>query len=497
MRVDGQLIYPLDDTYIHMGMAKNLAAHGVWGITRYEFSSSSSSPLWTTLLAGVDKLIGVRELAPLVLNAICAAWLLVLADRVLRRWSVPSVPRAIALVAFVMVLPLPALVLMGMEHVLHLLLSLAFAACAIDMLIHDEDRSGAKAISLCLLGALLGASRYEGFFLVGFVCLLLAVRRRPVLGVVLGLVSLVPLGAFGAFSLAHGSPFLPNSLLLKAGGDQSSAWQVLFKRPAAADLELFRRTPALIVLMTASAIGAVAAVWRRRRFWTPEVLACVMLAGMLALHAHFAFTSLFWVYRHDAYLVGFGIIAAVLTVAGLGWPAGAGLAAAGLAGLLYLNAAPGEWWSSAQTLAQVRTNYLEHYRAAEFIARHYPSGPVVVNDIGAVSYLTDARLLDMFGLGSVEPIVIRRANGGAYTADDVDRWTRPHHPAAAILQLGWGFVFPRVPASWIKVAEVEIVPSGQTLGFFAMSPDAALALRQPVEAFYRPLGDDSYRLRMH
>jgi hypothetical protein len=47
------------------------------------------------------------------------------------------------------------------------------------------------------------------------------------------------------------------------------------------------------------------------------------------------------------------------------------------------------------------------------------------------------------------------------------------------------------------VAEVEIVPSGQTLGFFAMSPDGAAALRQKVDAFYRPLEDEgNYVLRV-
>ena len=34
---DGHIIYTLDDSYIHMALAKNLAQHGVWGITRYEF----------------------------------------------------------------------------------------------------------------------------------------------------------------------------------------------------------------------------------------------------------------------------------------------------------------------------------------------------------------------------------------------------------------------------------------------------------------------------
>lgn len=40
-------VYPLDDAYIHLAVAKNFAIHHVWGITEYQFSSTSSSPLFT------------------------------------------------------------------------------------------------------------------------------------------------------------------------------------------------------------------------------------------------------------------------------------------------------------------------------------------------------------------------------------------------------------------------------------------------------------------
>jgi hypothetical protein len=40
----GSFTYALDDAYIHLAMAKNFPL-GVWGTTRYEFSSSSSSLL--------------------------------------------------------------------------------------------------------------------------------------------------------------------------------------------------------------------------------------------------------------------------------------------------------------------------------------------------------------------------------------------------------------------------------------------------------------------
>lgn len=40
---DGHVLYALDDAYIQMAVGKNLAAHGVWGVTRHEFSGAGSS----------------------------------------------------------------------------------------------------------------------------------------------------------------------------------------------------------------------------------------------------------------------------------------------------------------------------------------------------------------------------------------------------------------------------------------------------------------------
>src|SRR5262245_63017728 len=98
----GTLAYVLDDPYIHMAMAKHLAGWGVWGITPYAFSSSSSSLLWTLLLAGVYYLAGVSELAPLVLCAAAASLLLVTLELLLARVGVPPPARCLALIAVVL-----------------------------------------------------------------------------------------------------------------------------------------------------------------------------------------------------------------------------------------------------------------------------------------------------------------------------------------------------------------------------------------------------------
>ncbi len=47
----GHIIYPLDDAYIHMAIAKNFSKYGVWGINKEYFTSSSSSLLYTVILS--------------------------------------------------------------------------------------------------------------------------------------------------------------------------------------------------------------------------------------------------------------------------------------------------------------------------------------------------------------------------------------------------------------------------------------------------------------
>ena len=116
----GQLIYPLDDTYINMAMAKNFSEHGVWGITRYAFSSSTSSPLYTALLA--DRILhsGQKRTAALVLNVFFGTILIAYLNRLLRQDGTPSIVFPL-LLAISFVTSIPALNLIGMEHLLHAL----------------------------------------------------------------------------------------------------------------------------------------------------------------------------------------------------------------------------------------------------------------------------------------------------------------------------------------------------------------------------------------
>src|SRR5688500_9913608 len=66
----GIFMYPLDDTFIHMELARNLADHATWGINPGEFGSASSSLLYTVLLALLFKVFGVWVTIPFIVNCI-------------------------------------------------------------------------------------------------------------------------------------------------------------------------------------------------------------------------------------------------------------------------------------------------------------------------------------------------------------------------------------------------------------------------------------------
>ena len=148
----GHLVYALDDAYIHMAMAGNFSHDGVWGVTRYGFTSSSSSILWTLLRSLTYYLFGLSQIAPLLVESAlrgscfggrrCHPWL---GNRL------PTALRFASLLAIIFLIPLPTLILSGTEQILQALLVLLATFLAARML-SAEAPSSAPAIQPCCSG---------------------------------------------------------------------------------------------------------------------------------------------------------------------------------------------------------------------------------------------------------------------------------------------------------------------------------------------------------
>lgn len=493
----GQLVYGLDDAYIHMAMAKNFALHGVWGVTPSGFTSSTSSILWTLLLGGLFKTLGVFVLIPYVLNVLFAALALAVADAMLRGPIPSALYRFMVLLAFLVLTPFPPLITGGMEHTLQIFIMLGFAWASVRALANDDPGPMAGAAPLMFLsGFFVAFVRYECAFFALVVCALLFVRRRWFQAIALGLIVLLPVVLYGWFSVRHGWYFFPNSILLKSGVLNAGPSDFLveaFSREGFFYWTLFKNPHlffllALALFAYALRAGAVG-VWEERQV--------LLLLFVLATMLHMQFAQAGWFYRYEAYLMAVGLVAVAAALADFaplvreastgGAPAMArALSIFALAMVLIIPAFDRGLLAWVHAPQAMNDRYLEHVIPSEFIRRYYPSATVMANDIGAPCFLTEARVLDIYGLGSIEPAQFRRELDG-YGTDDLDEWARREGASIAIVQLGWGVITGLVPKEWVLVGVWEVprnvVFGDKKVGWYATSEAEAERLAANLTEF--------------
>jgi len=297
---EGHLIYAIDDPYIHMAIARNVADHGVWGVTRYEFTSSSSSLLWTSLLSFVYFLFGAGETAPLILNILFAIGACGLIYVLLRRHRAPPWLTLGALLSIIFFSPWPSLVFCGQEHMLHGLLTIWFVSLAAALLSgHKQTRLGFSV--LLLLATLVVMARYEGLFAVLAVGGLFAARRRWAPGSAVVAAGCFPVVIYGLISLAKGWYFLPNPILLKGNlPNVSSVKGMVYLLGYSGYLELMQNPHMLMLLLTGLAVLHYQLRNHKGRWRESTVVNAVFVAAT-GLHMQFARAG--WFYRYEACLL--------------------------------------------------------------------------------------------------------------------------------------------------------------------------------------------------
>jgi len=471
-RSGGRLVYALDDAYIHMAMARNLAEHGVFGVTRHAFTSSSSSPLWTLLLAGFFAALGPRDWTALVLNVLFGVSLLMVADRVLRGHGVGARARLLALIAVVVFTPVAPLVLVGQEHLLHATLTLAFAG----LLALTPPRPAPL-----LVAPLLTATRYESLFLVFIACLVLAARRRAGFAVALGLAALVPPVAYGLVSISQGWYALPNPVLLKGAlGEGITGWRRVGLVPFLGGWGELARTSHLLALAVLAAVPLLAR-WRSPS--SREGTLLITFVGTTILHLQYGRTG--WFYRYEAYLVAFGIVAAAVALHDLGDRARPAWLPAALASAVALVCAVRGVRAHVETPGAVGNIYEQQIQMGRFLARFYPEESVAANDIGAIDWLADLRMLDLWGLASRD--VAQAKLTGRYTTAGIAELARARGVRVAVIYERWLDAAGGVPPDWVRAGRWRVarnvVLGDRTVAFYAVDPAEAVPLADHLRAF--------------
>ena len=484
----GTFTFPLDDTYIAMALAKNLALHGVMGISATRFASATSCPGFLLLLAGAYRITGPNIWWPLIFSLGFGLLTLFVAQRLLANthWTI----QLVTLLAALCFTPLHVMGLLGMEHSLHLMLVLAFLSVAAEVLAEQRPPTW----GLLILASLLVSVRYESLFIIAVTCLLFLREKKVAAALRLGAAAVVPVALYAAVAVHFDSYWLPQSIAIKGFSADTGieAPILLFLRFKQGLMQAPYMGALLGVIIMLLAMRNVRANTRIRSMLE-------MVFGGILLHLSFAGVG--WVYRYEAYLIG-----AAIVVIGCALPyvrisrnrlATLGALAFGAAGV---------WLLAVRTLDAEKTFplrsaavYYQQIQMARFLSRFETKVSVAANDVGAINYFADIDCLDLVGLGDREVFWAKRQ--GLYSTSMLAKIASDRGVKVAVVYDTWfrglgpyPFGGPSLPSSWIRVARWK-TPFGQYLGgdtvsFYATNPAEAARLKSTLTAFAPSLPRD-------
>ena len=495
----GHLVYASDDNYIAMAVARNFAQYGVFGVTRYGFTSSSSTLLWTLLLSLTYFLGAAEQLAPLGWNLAFAMLVLVAAYAVLSWYRISATVSFVALLSIVLLLPLPALVLAGMEHTLQTLLSILTVFLGARLISGEAPGCARRdAVWLLLLAPAVTATRFEGMFLIATLCGLFLLRKRWRFALGLGVGGSLPVVIHGIISVSHGWFWFPASVLLKASLPDSHSGAGFFLSIVNPIFVNVRQSPHELVLLVAVLLVYILADGKGSGAGESRQVMGAVLAVLWVSQLEFVGGGS--MYRYDACLCGLTILWLAVQLPVIApslslwswatWRVPKNLAAAALALALFFPLAykGGEllWF-----LPQCTTNIFEQqYQMGLFVREYYQGSAVALNDIGAVDYLADIHCVDLMGLAIPEVAAARRKD--SFHTQEMQNLAKQTGARIAIVYDEW---FPGLlPSEWIRVGRwtirKNVIAAKDTVSFYAINPGEAEHLVESLRDFSSQLPAD-------
>jgi hypothetical protein len=432
-QIAGAAGFPLDDSWIHLHFARNLAAGAGFSYNPGTPVAGSTAPLWTLLL-GAGAFVAAPSLAMAkAIGIIATVGAALVTRRAAIAWGARSEVALVAAVALVWMGPVAWGALSGME------VSLAALLVAAALLAHARDHALASAVC----AALAVLARPEALLLVPF---LAAARPLTIRRIALfALVTIVIVAPAVLFSLkTAGTPYpataaakVEGGLVGWLGGVREPAALTFVRRPAAFFTEWIVWLATIHWLLPIALVPALVLTWQR----AGRALGLVTLA----LLAHPLGMALLAPYRGPAFQEGrYSIHLLPLAVLVLA--------------VAFGRHAPPRWatpaifaaWLAvaATTLVPAATRYgwaVQNINAMQVHLGRWADAQlpknarIALNDIGAIAFFSRRDVIDLMGLVTPEIIPYRRRGESG-----VMEYVSETCPEYLIIFPAW---FPRLAAS--------------------------------------------------
>ena len=493
----GNYIYPLDDTYIHLSIANNLSTHGIWGITAYEFSSSSSSLLYTLILALFIKIFGNYSLLPLIINFLISYLIIIYVFNILVRYFKNVLPNGkdlptssgmglllfFATTFITFSAPIVILTLSGMEHILQIFIDIIF----IDYFIKYIGSNSRKEFNVVLvLSALVTGIRFEGIFLVLIIIVILLFKKQYSKSLLILFSAALPIIIFGIISTANGWMFLPNSILIKSSKPETYDFVGILLYPLKWLFKLSNEHH-LLTIFVASASLLYVNYKKRKQIFELNNLWHIITISLIIIHLTFARTG--WVYRYEAYIVVIGLLGVIINAFDILKFGERNLknAVIALCIIMALACSMRTYKSLDESVTMSVNIYEQQYQMSRFLKEFYNESNVVLGDIGACTYFTNIKLLDLVALGSIEPLKQRIEK--KFNSNEIEKLADEKDMQIAILYKDAFEDY--IPENWLEVGSWKISNNigcfKDKVTFYAVNPEKYIELSDNMIQFKKKL----------
>ena len=450
---DGHLIYTLDDPYIHLSVAENILQGG-YGVNAGEYSAPCSSIIYPFILAGTEW-IKLGSSGPLFVNLLgmgCAVYIL---GKILEKHVFPSISYVtkssldyiyFLIVGILMCLFMNAwgLVLMGMEHSLHVLLCLIIFYSFLEVVNNNKTPSVLLYLALIILPLI----RFEGLALsiLGIIFLFYLGHKRG--AIISSFLVVLLLILWATFMHSKNLPFFPSSVQLKSqivadvnSGAISSKLNLILKNLLSS---LEKRPPKIFC------IGLLVLGWLVYREFKKgrKPLAYLCLAILLSGAAHVILGRFGWGARYESYAIILTWLTIIYLLGNLIKKTSVKIV---LILVLIQVARNSSIWTVTRMSPYASRNIFEQqYQMHRFIVDFWKR-PVAVNDLGWVSYKNDSYVLDLWGLGS-EDVRLSKING-TYNSSKINELIAKNNIDLVMIYDEWfdGII----PHDWEKIATLK------------------------------------------